>query len=139
MEKYLYFAVTPDCIGSKVTLTGPAGNSFCYVKFGITTNDNLEVLRRGYTTHNPTIGFNKLTYNTNISKVFSGGSTDLGKHIEKHLHGTAWGAVGNTEWHVIDLKKALKLFEVFSKHDEEVIDKDTVKNFLDKLKNSIRR
>lgn len=136
--QYVYCAVTPDIIGNDWSLSA-AGVEFCFIKFGITLNPDLEVLRSGYTTHNPSIGFNKMSYNTNISSITK--TNDLGRAIEQVINGTVLAKVGNTEWYLAPKDRALVLFRLFSEIEASgnIIDKDSVRYILNRLQGAVRR
>ncbi|WP_097458979.1 hypothetical protein [Mangrovitalea sediminis] len=138
--RYVYVAVTPDIIGNDWDLVDRSGSKFCFIKFGVTDNPNLDVLRAGYTTHNPSIGFNKMSYETNISRVVT--TTDLGKAIEQNsLNGSKLVKVGTTEWYSSPHESAIKLFESFSRQEAtgNLLDYQSVTNFLARLNSVIKR
>lgn len=139
--KYIYYAVTPDIIGNRWTLVDENQTSFCFVKFGITDNADLEVLRAGYTTHNPSIGFNKISYHENIQSVLE--TSDLGKAIQYALAqipgGIALQQVGMTEWYAAPMDKAIALFNTFTRWENIVIESQSVQNMITQIINAVRR
>ena len=134
---YIYYVTTPDVIGNNWAVVNQNdGTAFCFVKFGITSDDNLDVIRRGYTTHNPSLGFNKIYYEDNLG--------DLGKSVQRailQLHSDKIIQVGRTEWFSCLLPQALALFNKFSQWDSNGwnIDYHNYKNFIVQLQNIVRR
>lgn len=134
---YVYFVTTPDVIGNKWTIINQNDQTpFCFVKFGITSNNDLEVIRKGYTTHNPSLGFNKIYYEDNLG--------DLGKKIQKailDLNSNNITQVGRTEWFSCLLPQALKLFKKISEWERNNwhIDYHSADNFIKQLQNIVRR
>lgn len=109
--KNCYFVISPD-FGEKgldVVLHHDMERSvFC--KFGITSNSNLDMVRHGYTTHNPSFRFIKFEYTDDIIKAgkFTVGTSanstqiivtnDLGKVLQGVLKAKGMTQVGATEW-----------------------------------------
>ncbi|WP_143876296.1 hypothetical protein [Teredinibacter turnerae] len=135
--KYLYFIVSPDIFDRHVLTR--RGQSICFFKFGITTDPNLNVVRRGYSTHNPSYGYNKIPYDTNISLAVR--TEDLGKAMENEFREFKTNAqqIGSTEWYCGQPQKMETLLKVFSEYEDEAVDRYSVELFIERIRNALRR
>jgi hypothetical protein len=148
MTTSCYFVVSPDF--------GPSGRDrlkdlnanqeFIFCKFGITQNGDLDEVRKGYTTHNPSFRFIKFQYNENIaglvvnlgrdgSRAMITCTKDLGKVLEKVLALKGFTRVGQTEWRnsgSVEMVKNICDFLLKREHERpnQVLDKSNVAGFL---------
>lgn len=141
---YCYFVISPD-IGDKglssVVHEDNSRGAFC--KFGITTNSDLEKVRVGYTTHNPSFRFIKFRYDDDIIKVKPitlGPSamsiqisitSDLGKVLQAVLKAKTMTQVGSTEWmHSTNVLMVKKIADYCLKYENIEIDEYNIQKFI---------
>ncbi|CTQ58904.1 hypothetical protein LA5095_02719 [Roseibium album] len=142
---FCYFVVTPDFgdNGKCILSDHNAKKMIIFCKFGITKDGDLDAVRSGYRTHNPTFRFLKFQFNENIvgqqiTVGAQGGQTftftkDLGKDLQKILLSGPFGQVGNTEWMCTDnINFTINVFDYLLKNfdvNHKIISKDNVQEF----------
>lgn len=152
---FCYFVVTPDFgdNGRCILSDHNSKKMIIYCKFGITKNNDLDAVRSGYTTHNPTFRFLKFRYEKNIvgqqiTVGREGSQTitfteDLGKTLQKILLVGPFDRVGNTEWMSTDnINFTINVFAFLYKEFDErniVISKENVAKFGKHIYNLGRR